>query len=154
MRKILGALRRADERFSMIGPETKSPLGCPAERIRCCFYMRFTCIKNMRRRLYDLLAVTVDLGFGNYATGVMQEYADGLGVPLHILKTNISEIVFDIRKEKIPAPLCAKMRKGAFYEKSKRACVHQGGVCAPRRRCDPDAAHEPDVRRPYEYLLA
>ena len=124
MRKILGALRRADERFSMIGPGDKIAVGLSGGKDSMLLLYALHLYQKYAKKAYDLLAVTVDLGFGNYATGVMQEYADGLGVPLHILKTNISEIVFDIRKEKNPCSLCAKMRKGAFYEKAKElACT-------------------------------
>ena len=98
MRKILGALRRADERFSMIGPGDKIAVGLSGGKDSMLLLYALHLYQKYAKKAYDLLAVTVDLGFGNYATDVMQAYADGLGVPLHILKTNISEIVFDIRK--------------------------------------------------------
>ena len=119
MRKILGALRRADEHFSMIAPGDRIAVGLSGGKDSMLLLYALHLYQKYTKKDYALLAVTVDLGFGNYATDVMQAYADGLGVPLHILKTNISEIVFDIRKEKNPCSLCAKMRKGAFYEKAK-----------------------------------
>ena len=119
MRKILGALRRADEHFSMIAPGDRIAVGLSGGKDSMLLLYALHLYQKYAKKDYALLAVTVDLGFGNYATDVMQAYADGLGVPLHILKTNISEIVFDIRKEKNPCSLCAKMRKGAFYDKAK-----------------------------------
>jgi tRNA 2-thiocytidine biosynthesis protein TtcA len=124
MRKILGALRRADERFSMIAPGDRVAVGLSGGKDSMLLLYALHLYQNYAKKDYDLLAITVDLGFGNYATDVMQKYADTLGISLHILKTNISEIVFDIRKEKNPCSLCAKMRKGAFYEKAKElACT-------------------------------
>lgn len=124
MRKILGALRKADERFSMIAPRDRIAVGLSGGKDSMLLLYALYLYQRYTKKEYDLLAITVDLGFGNYATGAIQEYADGLGVPLHILRTNISEIVFDIRKEKNPCSLCAKMRKGAFYEKAKElACT-------------------------------
>ena len=119
MRKILGAVRRADERFSMIRQGDRVAVGLSGGKDSMLLLYALHLYQKYAKKEYELLAVTVDLGFGNYATEVMREYADGLGIPLHILKTNISEIVFDIRKEKNPCALCAKMRKGALYEKAK-----------------------------------
>lgn len=132
MRKILGALRRADERFSMIAQGDTVAVGLSGGKDSMLLLYALHLYQKYAKKDYTLFAVTVDLGFGNYATEVMREYADGLGVPLHILKTNISEIVFDIRKEKNPCALCAKMRKGALYEKAtalganKAAFAHHG----------------------------
>lgn len=119
MRKILGAVRRADERFSMIRPGDKIAVGLSGGKDSMLLLYALKLYQKYVKKDYGLCAVTIDLGFGNYATEVMQEYADGLGVPLHIVKTNISDIVFNIRKEKNPCSLCAKMRKGAFYENAK-----------------------------------
>ena len=39
-------------------------------------------------------------------------------MPLSVIPTQISEIVFGIREEKNPCSLCAKMRKGALYRRA------------------------------------
>jgi tRNA(Ile)-lysidine synthase TilS/MesJ len=39
---------------------------------------------------------------------------DSLSIPYTCLKTDIKEVVFDIRKEDNPCSLCAKMRRGAI----------------------------------------
>lgn len=119
MRKILGGVRRADEQFTMIRPGDKIAVGLSGGKDSMLLLYALTLYQKYAQKDYDLCAVTIDLGFGNYATEVMQRYADGLNIPLTIVKTNISEIVFDIRKEKNPCSLCAKMRKGAFYENAK-----------------------------------
>ena len=41
---------------------------------------------------------------------------DDLGVEYKVKKTNIKEIIFDIRKESNPCSLCAKMRRGALND--------------------------------------
>lgn len=48
----------------------------------------------------------------------IKELCDSLEVPFYIEKTEIGNIVFDIRKEKNPCSLCAKMRKGALNNKA------------------------------------
>ena len=42
------------------------------------------------------------------------EMCDSLSIPYTCLKTDIKEVVFDIRKEDNPCSLCAKMRRGAI----------------------------------------
>ncbi|HOQ14869.1 MAG TPA: ATP-binding protein, partial [Bacillota bacterium] len=40
--------------------------------------------------------------------------------PYSIVKTQIAEIVFDVRREPNPCSLCAKMRRGALHNEAKR----------------------------------
>lgn len=63
---------------------------------------------------FDLMAVTVDMGFAPNAYQPVKEYCDGLGVEYRIVQTDIAEIIFNVRKEKNPCSLCAKMRRGAL----------------------------------------
>lgn len=63
---------------------------------------------------FDVEAVTIDLGFEGMDFTPVQEYCDNLGIRYVLEKTDIREIVFDIRKEDNPCALCAKMRRGAL----------------------------------------
>lgn len=68
---------------------------------------------------YPLAAGYVDLGFGADCN-LLQSFCAELDVPLLVEKTDIGPVVFDIRKEKNPCSLCAKMRRGALNELAKR----------------------------------
>ena len=46
----------------------------------------------------------------------VRELCAGLDIPYTCLKTDIKEIVFDVRKEDNPCSLCAKMRRGAIND--------------------------------------
>lgn len=68
---------------------------------------------------YPLAAGYVDLGLGaDYSP--LQSFCDELNVPLLIEKSDIGPVVFDIRKEKNPCSLCAKMRRGAVNDLAKK----------------------------------
>lgn len=73
---------------------------------------------NELRRYYpkpfSLEAITVELGFEGMDFAPVAELCASLGVPYTRLKTDIKEIVFDVRKEDNPCSLCAKMRRGAL----------------------------------------
>lgn len=118
MRKILGAVRRADERFGLIDDNDTIAVGLSGGKDSMLLLAALVLYKRFKKKNYKIRAITVDLGFGNYDTQKIEHYAQSLGVPLTVLKTQIAEIVFDVRKEKNPCALCAKMRKGALYERA------------------------------------
>ncbi len=117
MRKVLGALRRADERFNLIADGDRIAVGLSGGKDSMLLLYALVLYKLFSKKQYDLHAVCVDLGFGGYNTPEIRAFAEKHAVPFHLVQTQIAEIVFDIRKEKNPCSLCAKMRKGALYEK-------------------------------------
>jgi tRNA(Ile)-lysidine synthase TilS/MesJ len=73
-------------------------------------------LANLRRFYpvrFEVEAITVDMGFEGMDLSPIKTFCDGLDCRLHIVKTQIKEIVFDIRKESNPCSLCAKMRRGS-----------------------------------------
>ena len=79
-------------------------------------------LSHLRRfysRKFDVVAVTVDLGFNNLDLEEIREFCKKLDVEYHIIKTQIAEIVFQVREESNPCSLCAKMRKGALNDAVK-----------------------------------
>jgi tRNA(Ile)-lysidine synthase TilS/MesJ len=67
---------------------------------------------------YDIHAVTLDPRFfgvdGDFSP--VRRFCEKLEVPHTLIRTDLYEIVFDIRKEKNPCSLCAKMRRGALHD--------------------------------------
>jgi tRNA(Ile)-lysidine synthase TilS/MesJ len=68
---------------------------------------------------YPLAAGYVDLGLGADFSP-LQEFCDKLEIPLLIEKSDIGPVVFEVRKEKHPCSLCAKMRRGAVNDLAKK----------------------------------
>ena len=69
---------------------------------------------------FELVAVTIDMGFAGGMDFVpIQKLCDELDVPYHIIPTEIAKIIFDVRQEKSPCSLCAKMRRGALHRATK-----------------------------------
>jgi len=63
---------------------------------------------------FELYALTVELGFEGMDFDPVAAMCADIGVPYTRIRTDIKEIVFDVRKEENPCSLCAKMRKGAL----------------------------------------
>jgi len=76
---------------------------------------------------YELCALTLDPRFNGKDTDYsgLERFCESLNVPLTIIRTDIAEVVFDIRKEKNPCSLCAKMRRGALHDAAKAACCNK-----------------------------
>lgn len=69
---------------------------------------------------YPLAAGYVDLGLGADYSG-LERFCKELDVPFYLEKTDIGPVVFEVRKEKNPCSLCAKMRRGAVNDLAKRS---------------------------------
>ncbi|NMA67430.1 MAG: tRNA 2-thiocytidine biosynthesis protein TtcA [Clostridiaceae bacterium] len=69
---------------------------------------------------FDLIGITIDLGFEELYSQRITSFYESIGVEYHIEKTNIGQIVFDERKEENPCSLCANMKRGAIYNTAKK----------------------------------
>jgi tRNA(Ile)-lysidine synthase TilS/MesJ len=65
------------------------------------------------------MGITIDMGFDGVDYLPVAEFCRQIGVEYISKKTNIAEILFDIRKEKNPCSLCSKMRRGALNDLAK-----------------------------------
>ena len=65
------------------------------------------------------MAITVDLGFGNFETESVKNLCGKLGIQYHVVKTQIADILKAKIKEGSFCSLCAKMRKGALNNFAK-----------------------------------
>ena len=114
--KMLSGFRRAIEEFNMIKEGDKIAIGLSGGKDSVTLLKLFAELKRFYPIKFDLLAITIDLDFKTIPTDFtpLKNLCEELGVPYIIEKTEIGEIVFDIRKEDNPCSLCAKMRKGAL----------------------------------------
>lgn len=70
---------------------------------------------------FKLSAIHIDLGFKNVKENRFEEmevFCKDLDIPLHIVKTDLYNIIFEDRKENRPCSLCSKMRRGALNTKA------------------------------------
>lgn len=76
---------------------------------------------------FRLSAIFVDMGNG-MDISPLRETCRLFGTELHVAETNIAEVVFNIRKEKNPCSLCAKMRRGALYAEAKKIGANKAAL--------------------------
>ena len=73
--------------------------------------------------------VTVDMGpvegGPSMDFGPVAAYCESIGVPFTLISSEISHIIFDLRKEKNPCSMCAKMRRGALHNAILDKGIHK-----------------------------
>ena len=119
IKRVLSYVRRAVDDYEMIAPGEKIAVGVSAGKDS----LTLLCAMAELRRFYpvpfELCAITVDMGFEGMDFSGIEALCRELDVPYHIVPTQISKVIFDIRKEKNPCSLCAKMRRGALYNAAR-----------------------------------
>ena len=115
MKRLLSFVRRAADDYEMIKDGDKVAVGVSAGKDSLTLLCALAELRRFYPNKFELCAVTVDMGFDGADFSAIRKLCDELGVEYHIVPTQISKIIFDVRKEKNPCSLCAKMRRGALY---------------------------------------
>ena len=119
MKHIQSAIRRAITDFNMIKDGDKIAVGVSGGKDSLTL---LAALAEMRRYLpqkYDLIGLTLEMGYENCSTDDIARFCDKINVEYKTKKTDIAQIIFDIRKEKNPCSLCAKMRRGGVNNFAK-----------------------------------
>lgn len=117
MKKILGALRRAVTDFKMIEDGDKIAVGVSGGKDSLVLFESLYRYSKFSPEKFSLIAVNVNMGFKETKEEEMQAlraYFEEKGVPFFEEKTDIAEIIFNVRKETNPCSLCSKLRRGAL----------------------------------------
>lgn len=115
MKRILSYVRRAVDDYGMIKDGDKVAVGVSAGKDSLTLLCALAELRRFYPNKFELAAITVDMGFEGADFSPIRELCGVLGVEYHIVPTQISKIIFDVRQEKNPCSLCAKMRRGALY---------------------------------------
>ncbi|MCL2509239.1 MAG: tRNA 2-thiocytidine(32) synthetase TtcA [Oscillospiraceae bacterium] len=121
MQKMMSYMRSAMERYQMIEDGDRVAVGLSGGKDSVALLY---CLAKMRAfypHSFELFAVTLDMGFGGEITdySLLEELCESIEVPYVIKRTEIGTVIFDIRREKNPCSLCARMRRGALHDAVK-----------------------------------
>lgn len=114
MQKILSVLRKTVQKYNLIEDGDKIAVGLSGGKDSMLLLKALKLYQKFSPQNFDLIAVNVDIYSGEEDLSQMAQFCKDLNVEFIIEKTDIKKIVFDIRKEKNPCSLCAKMRRGAL----------------------------------------
>ncbi len=123
MKRVLGCIRRADERYGMIHDGDRICVGVSGGKDSLLLLYGLNLYRMFSKKKYEVMGVMLDLGLVEQDHSALTEWAEMVGVRLDIVKTDIGDVVFNIRKEKNPCALCAKFRRGALNDAAReRGC--------------------------------
>lgn len=125
LQQVLSLVRRACDDYNMIEDGDKIAVGISGGKDSLTLLSALAHLKRFYPQKFELIAITVDLGFNNLNLDKITEFCHELDVEYYVCKTDIARIVFDERKEKSPCSLCAKMRKGALNDAMKEKGVNK-----------------------------
>ena len=114
MKRVLGSIRRADEAYRMIEDGDKICIGVSGGKDSLLLMQALKLYQRFSKAKFDVCAIMLDLGLKYQDTAPIKAYAERIGMPFEVLKTDIGRVVFEYRNERSPCALCAKLRRGAL----------------------------------------
>ena len=121
--EFTGVIRRAVDDYSMIEEGDKIAVGVSGGKDSLLLLVALHHLQSYYPKHFDLEAITIELGFEGMDFTPVAELCRALDIPYTCLKTDIKEVVFDVRREDNPCSLCAKMRRGALND-----AIRQRGI--------------------------
>ena len=119
MQNIEGLIRKAIDEYSMIEDNDKIAIALSGGKDSMTLLYLLKNIQRYYPKKFELMAISINPGFENFDTQLLQKACDDVGVELVVVPSNIKQIVFEERKEKNPCSLCANLRRGMLNSTSK-----------------------------------
>ena len=116
MRKTLGCIRRADQQFGMIETGDRVAVGVSGGKDSLLLLNAMALYRKFSAHPFELEAICLGLGYEEFDVSGIEAMCRKIDVPFTYVKTDIKEVVFDIRKEANPCAMCAKLRRGALND--------------------------------------
>lgn len=116
-------MRSACQQYDMINDGDRIAVGVSGGKDSVCLLAAMANLRRFYPCKFELVAITVDPRFGGEEGDYSQieELCKKLDVEYIIKRTQLAEVIFDIRKESNPCSLCARMRRGALHDAAKEA---------------------------------
>ena len=122
MRKILSRTRAAVDDYKMIQDGDRIAVGVSGGKDSVMLLKSLCDLKRFYPADFEIVAITLDMRFdkkdGDFSP--IQKLCDEYGIEYVIQKTDLYEIIFEIRKEECPCSLCARMRRGILHDTAKQ----------------------------------
>ena len=129
MNQILSYVRRCVEDYDMIQAGDRVAVGVSGGKDSLVLLAALARLREFYPKPFTVEAITLDMGAAEGRTGMdfsgIAAYCEKIGVPFTLIPSEIHHVIFDIRKEKNPCSMCAKMRRGALHNALVERGIHK-----------------------------
>lgn len=114
----MSRIRAAMEKYNMIEDGDRIAVGLSGGKDSVALLAALAEMRRFYPKKFDVIAITVDMRFDNTDTdfSLLEEFCKRIDVPFVVKRTELADIIFNIRKESNPCSLCAKMRRGILHD--------------------------------------
>lgn len=114
-------MRAACQQYEMIKEGDRIAIGVSGGKDSVALLAGMANLRRFYPEKFDIVAITLDPRFGNTDGDFseIEKLCSELDVEYVIKRTQLAEVIFDIRKESNPCSLCARMRRGALHDAAK-----------------------------------
>lgn len=119
MRKTLGCIRKADNDFNLIEDGDKIAIGLSGGKDSILLVHALSKYAQFSHKNFQVHAFTIKYGYGEFNTDALAKLCEECNVEYTVRETEMYDIIFNVRQEKNPCSLCAKMRRGILCDLAK-----------------------------------
>lgn len=120
LESILRKVMKAIQDYKMIDDSAPIMVGLSGGKDSLTLLYVLNEFRRRSKYKYPLAAGHVGMGW-NTNHSSLEKFCHSLDIPFYYEPTKIGPIVFDVRQEKNPCSLCAKMRRGALNNLAKKS---------------------------------
>ncbi len=120
MKKILSQIRKLIFDQNLIENGDKIAVGVSGGKDSLTLLFALRQLQLFSNLKFELVGIAIDLSNGKMDYSKIEDFCNQIGVEFKVEKSNVFEIIFDIRKEKNPCSLCANMRRGLLNSAAKQ----------------------------------
>ncbi len=119
LNRFTSIVRKGVDEYSMIEAGDRIAVGVSGGKDSMLLLRALRHLQIYYPKPFELIALTIEMGFEGMDFDCVQKMCDEIGVEYVRVKTDIKEVVFDVRQEENPCSLCSKMRRGAINNAMK-----------------------------------
>ncbi len=119
LQRLLSSTRRAVDDYGMIAEGDRIAVGISGGKDSMALLAALAGLQRFYPKKFEIVPIHLQMGFPGSDDSNIRELCEALNLPLVETKTDIYEVVFEVRKEKSPCSLCANLRRGILYSTAK-----------------------------------